>query len=460
MQTLHHGVWPEGRPHSLEVPRRSVFQNLVEAAERDPTRTAINYYGSPLSYRDLLADVKRLAGYLSKVAKVRPNDRVAICLQNSPQFVIAYYAVLAANAVVVPITPLSRRAELEHVFSDAEVKAVIFGAELGPVIEAVWPSCGRPALISVRYSDHLTDPTSWPVPETVTQQAGHSIGVPWLDTFSGDHTAPVHDRGPDDWCLIPYSSGTTGRPKGCLHTHGSVNFTLHAYPVWFALPSGSRYLATLPFYHVAGMQNSMNLPILTASTVYPLTRWDPGLALRLIEEERIEQWRSITTSMIDLLSLPETEDADLSSLAGIGGGGAQIPESIAQKMSDLIGLEFIEAYGLTETIAPTHINPPGASKKQCLGIPIFDVDCRVIDPDTLVELGPGETGEIVTHGPQLMREYWRLPDETTAAFTHFDGKRFFRTGDLGYYDAQGYFFFVDRLKRMINVSGQTFRPET
>jgi fatty-acyl-CoA synthase len=157
--------------------------------------------------------------------------------------------------------------------------------------------------------------------------------------------------------------------------------------------------------------------------------------------------------IVDLLSSPEVAGYDLSSIKWIGGGGAAMPEAIAQKLQDLCGLTFIEGYGLSETMAPSHINPPQRPKKQCLGIPLFETDARVVNPDTMAELAAGEVGEIVTHGPQVFDGYWNNPQANAACFIELDGKRFFRTGDLGRTDDEGYFFLVDRLKRMINVAG-------
>ena len=458
MQTRHYGVWPKGQPFSLAPAELSVFENLLLAVERNPDWTAIWYYGQALSYRALLNQVRRLAGYLTRVAGIKPNDRVALYLQNAPQFVIAYYAILAANAVIVPINPMSRRAELGHILGDSGARAVVFGEELGAELAAVAGDFQASALISVRYRDYAAPGDGFGFPVEIACPAPSPIGTPWRDALAADHPPPEHDRGPDDWCIIPYSSGTTGLPKGCLHTHASVQATIRAYPGWVGFEEGSRVLATLPLCHVTGMQNSMNVPILTGSTIYLTSRWNPRLAARIIQDHRIDQWRAITTMMIDFLSLPGAEEMDFSSLKAIGGGGAQMPDSVAQKLTDLIGLDFLEAYGLSETMAPSHMNPPGAAKKQCLGIPIYGVDCRIIDPQTSVELGPNQPGEIVTHGPQVFLGYWKRPEETEAAFIGIDGKRFLRTGDIGYYDEDGYFFFTDRLKRMVNVSGLKVWP--
>ncbi len=157
--------------------------------------------------------------------------------------------------------------------------------------------------------------------------------------------------------------------------------------------------------------------------------------------------------VVDFLANPKMRDYDLHSLVLLGGGGAPLPGAVGERLYDLLGLRYVEGYGLSESISQTHFNPPDRPKLQCLGIPSFDVDCRVIDPETLEELGPNQVGEIVSSGPQIMRGYWRKPEATEEAFLTLDGKRFLRTGDLGMYDDEGYFFMVDRLKRMINASG-------
>jgi fatty-acyl-CoA synthase len=172
-----------------------------------------------------------------------------------------------------------------------------------------------------------------------------------------------------------------------------------------------------------------------------------------IERARVTTWSAITTMLVDFLSNPKLGEYDLSSLRVLGGGGAAMPEAIARKLEQVIGLPYVEGYGLSETMAPTHINPPHRPKRQCGGIPIFNTDARVVDPETFRELGVGEVGEIIVHGPQVFKGYWRQEQASRDAFIEHDGKKFFRTGDLGYYDDEGYFFITDRLKRMINASG-------
>jgi len=217
-------------------------------------------------------------------------------------------------------------------------------------------------------------------------------------------------------------------------------------------------LASLPFFHVTGMQSVMNGGIFAGHTLVLLPRWDRESAARLISRYRVTVWTNISTMVVDFLANPRLAEHDLSSLRVICGGGAAMPAAVAQRVRDLTGVDYMEGYGLSETMAPCHINPLIRPKKHCLGIPIYGVDARVIDPATLTELPQGENGEIVVNGPQVFVGYWNDPAKTAAAFVELDGKRFFRTGDLGSVDAEGYFFFSDRLKRMINCSGMKVWP--
>ncbi|MEY4582638.1 MAG: hypothetical protein RL701_7341, partial [Pseudomonadota bacterium] len=242
----------------------------------------------------------------------------------------------------------------------------------------------------------------------------------------------------------------------CKHTHRSVMHTTVAGPKWAGTGDNNLeecILAVLPLFHVTGMQNGMNSALYIGATIVVLPRWDRKVAAELIQRYRVTSWTAVPTMVVDLLSSPDIDSYDLSSIRMMSGGGAAMPEAIAQKLQDLCGITYIEGYGLSETIAPTHVNPPQRAKKQCLGIPIFGTDSRVVDPETLVELGANQVGEIITHGPQVFQGYWNKPDADAACFVQIEGKRFFRTGDLGRVDEDGYFFIVDRLKRMINASG-------
>ena len=268
----------------------------------------------------------------------------------------------------------------------------------------------------------------------------------------------AHTAQPDDLVLLPYTSGTTGLPKGCMHTHRTLMSNACGGGQWGYASPESVSLAVVPMFHITGMMYGVLGSVYVASTSVILPRWDRELAGRLISRLHVTHWTCIPTMVIDLFGSPNYKSFDLSSLAYISGGGAAMPQAVAQRLLDEFGLTFAEGYGLTETAAPSHANPPERAKLQCLGFPIFGVDSRVVDPLTLEELPPGEVGEIITRGPMVFKGYWRHPESTEAAFVEFEGERFFRTGDLGRMDEEGYFFLTDRLKRMINASGYKVWP--
>jgi fatty-acyl-CoA synthase len=443
--TRHFAHWPPGVPHTLAVPQQSIYENL---AAQQPDRVAVDYYGTRITYAELKRDADALAGFLQQRGGVARGDRVLLYLQNSPQFIIAYYAILRADAVVVPVNPMNRTEELRHYVEDAQVSVAIVGQELHDRISPL----GVPHAIVATYSDFLRTATDLPIPDFVRAPRA-AAGISWADAIGARLTPGEHRAGADDLAVMPYTSGTTGKPKGCMHTHSSIQATTVPYLYWRGASEDSIVLSALPMFHVTGMQAGMNAPLYRGATLVVLSRWDRDCAAMQIERARVTTWSAITTMLVDFLANPRLGEYDLSSLRVLGGGGAAMPEAFARKLEEVFGLAYVEGYGLSETMAPTHINPPHRPKRQCGGIPIFNTDARILDPETRAELGVGEVGEIVVHGPQVFKGYWRQEQATREAFIEHDGKRFFRTGDLGYYDEDGYFFITDRLKRMINASG-------
>ncbi|WP_323750279.1 long-chain fatty acid--CoA ligase [Marinobacter sp.] len=455
MFTRHYDVWPKELPKTMTLPNTSVFTNLEISALRYPDHTAIIFYDAHITYRHLLAEVEAMAGYL-QAQGVKKGDRVLLYMQNSPQYVISYYAILRADAVVIPVNPMNRTAELEHYIADTQAAVCLAGQELVDYIAPLVKTTDLEQVVVASYSTYIKPNTDLELPAEVAAPAwsGDVTGVvSWESAMAPGHSPSEHTAGPDDLAVFPYSSGTTGAPKGCMHTHRSVMATTVHRVFWNLSTPDSVQLATLPFFHVTGMTGSMNGPIFSGSTAVIMTRWDRTTASKLLERYKVTAWTNIVTMAVDFLSNPDIGNYDLSSLIMIGGGGAAMPAAVAEKLKKLTGLDYIEGYGMSEAMGATHINPNARPKDQCLGIPVFDVDSRIIDPETFKEVGPGETGEIVTNGPQVTLGYWNRPAETEASFIEIDGKRFFRTGDLAYYDEEGYFFMVDRLKRMINASG-------
>jgi fatty-acyl-CoA synthase len=456
MNIRHYPFWPKRRPKAFPVPATNVAHNLATSAARYPDHPAIVYYDTPIAYRRLWDEVERLAGYLEHRAGVRRGDRVLLFMQNSPQFVIAYYAILRANAVVVPLNPMLVAEELLVFLEDSGAGVAIAGQELAARLRPYVPAPLRQVVVAA-YSDYVEGPTDLNLPPAVAAPRAALEGagfVPWHEALASAQPPGPIVAGGDDMALLPYTSGTTGRPKGCVHTHRSLQTTLWATPMWSVGSSpGGRVMSVLPYFHVTGMTGDMNAGLCHGATLVMLTRWDPLAVLTLIERYACTSMTAISTMVVDLLSNPHFRSEALRSLTSLGGGGAPLPTAVGTEIIRRLGLNYQEGYGLTETIAMTHANPPDRAKLQCLGIPTFGVDSRIIDPDTLRELGPNETGEIVIAGSQVMREYWNQPEANAEAFFELDGTRFFRTGDLGYMDDEGYFFLVDRLKRMINAAG-------
>ena len=258
--------------------------------------------------------------------------------------------------------------------------------------------------------------------------------------------------------MLPYTSRTTGLWKGCMHTHATLMANGCGGCQWGYASAESVGLAVVPMFHITGTLYGVIGPVFTGMTLVIMPRWDRELCGRLISRHQVTHWTCIPTMIIDLFASPNYRSFDLRSLRYLSGGGAAMPKAVAERLQEEFGLTFAEGYGLTETAAPTHGNPPERAKLQCLGMPIFGVDSRVVDPTTLEELPVGEVGEIISHGPMVFQGYWRQPEATEAAFVELDGRRFFRTGDLGRMDEEGYFFITDRLKRMINASGYKVWP--
>jgi fatty-acyl-CoA synthase len=460
MPNLHFEHWPK-ISKSLKLPETSLYQNLKVSAARYPDHSAIYYYGNTISYKELDEEVNALAGFLQQKLGVAKGERVLLFMQNSPQFVIGFYAISRADAVVVPINPMLTADELSFYIKDCGIDSALVGQELYDKVEPLVGTTPLNNVVIAAYSDYKGDEFSGTVPPEVEaarkvyDQPGH---FHWMEAIAAQYDPGEHRTRADDLVVLPYTSGTTGLPKGCMHTNRTVQAnTIGAYH-WSSSTTSAVHLTTLPLFHVTGMVHSMHMPIYSGSTMVLMTRWNREAAVEMIKSQGCTHWVAIATMIVDFLANPKLKQEDITTLTSISGGGAALPEAVGEKLYNLTGLRFVEGYGLSETIAQTHFNPPDRPKMQCLGIPSFDVDARIIEPSTGTELGTGEIGEIVVNGPQVMVGYYNRDDENRNSFIDIDGKKFFRTGDIGRFDEDGYYFMVDRVKRMINASGYKVWP--
>ncbi len=465
----HEAFWPSRLPASLMPAATSLWMNLWVSAARFPHKAALVFMGRAWTYREVVQAAEQVAGQLAACG-VQRGDRVVLDMQNCPQLVITHFAILRLDAVVVPVNPMNRAEELKHYITDPDTKVAVTTADLASELalasEALPEANRLKHLVVTAFTDVFDPaqlspqelPSAWRdwllTPRALPDLPSGQVHAwkPWIDSpLAGP--LPEVQAASEDLAILPYTSGTTGLPKGCMHTHGSIMHNAMAAGVWGNGSAENVALCVVPMFHITGMVSVMHASIFIGASLVIMPRWDRDVAGHLISKWKVTHWTNIPTMVIDLLGSPHMDKYDLSSLVYIGGGGAAMPEAVAQRLLEQFDLRYIEGYGLTETAAPSHSNPPEHPKKQCLGIPFMSVDARVVDPETLKELAMGESGEIVIHGPQVFKGYWKRPDATADAFFEMDGKSFFRSGDMGRVDEDGYFFMTDRLKRMINASG-------
>jgi fatty-acyl-CoA synthase len=436
----HYAFWPKRLPHSITPPATSLWHNLQVSALRYPDKAALVFFDRSMTYAQLLQKAEQLALFFIGLG-VQKGDRVVVCMQNCPQLIISHFAALRLDAVVVPVNPMNRAQELQHYITDPDTRVAVTTADLA----AEWATASNalPAdkrlqhLVVTHFADMFGDeaqndmPPAWrdwlltqhPLPAVQGAQV-HAWANAVTDAARAASLPPVA-AAPHDLAVLPYTSGTTGLPKGCMHTHGSIMHNAMGSGLWVGSTPQAVSLCAVPMFHITGMVSVMQACIYGSGTLVIMPRWDRELAGRLISRHKVTHWANIPTMVIDLLASPSFEQYDLSSLVSIGGGGAAMPQAVAQRLWEQFGLRYAEGYGLTETAAPSHQNPPDATKQQCLGVPYIGCDARVIDPDTLQEMPQGVQGEIIMHGPMNFQGYWKNPEATAKAFIELDGKRFF-----------------------------------
>ncbi|WP_313694754.1 long-chain-fatty-acid--CoA ligase [Halorarum halobium] len=430
----------------------NLVNNVAAAAEEHGDGTAVSFRGQDVPYRELWGQIGAFASGLAE-AGVEPGNRVGLYLPNLPQFVIGFHGTLRAGGVVVPMNPQYKAREIEHLLSDSEADVVVALADLAPFVEEVREETGVEHLVTV---------------------GGETEGGVTFDEFCGSPAFETVGRADDDVACQPYTSGTTGQPKGVLLTHENLRSNAEMSQT---LPAGGlrpddKLLGVLPLFHIYGMTVVMNATLFAGGAYYPLPSWDAQESLDLIESAELTMMHGVPAMYNDVINQPDVEDRHLSSLRMCGVGGAGIPIEVLRRFEELFDVKVYEGYGLTETSPVTHFNSPDEGRRVgSIGRTLPGVDSRIVTPEfedvPPVAEGPVDedevdldeiTGEVVVAGPNVMKGYHDRPEANEAVFTHADGKRWFHTGDVGYHDEDGFFYVVDREKHMINTAGYNVYP--
>jgi long-chain acyl-CoA synthetase len=441
-----------------EAPRPWLLFKALEAnAQRFPRRVALEFLGRSLTYRELWREVEAFAKGLQE-AGLRPGDRVAIMLPNSPQFVIAFYGTLLAGGVGVNVNPMYTSRELRHQLKDAGVQALVILDQLLPRYQEVKAEVPVRLLVRTGIQDYLPFPKNLLYPLMLRRkgQAPKALeGIPWRAFLKRGRPEPVAvDL--DDLALLQYTGGTTGLAKGAMLTHRNLSSNALQVRAWIPdFREGEEVvLGAIPFFHVYGMTVAMNLALLGAAKLVLLPRPEIGPIVEAIEKHRVTLFPGVPTLYVAFNNFPGIEKRDLKSVRACISGSAPLPLEVAERFEKLTGAKLVEGYGLTEASPVTHCNPLyGERRLGSVGLPLPGVDAKVVDEEGK-EVPLGEVGELIVKGPNVMKGYWNRPDETQKALK--DGWLF--TGDLARMDQDGYFYIVDRKKDMIIAGGYNIYP--
>ena len=463
-----HQFYDSAVPSGLSFASLTLPEMLERSAAAYPDTVAIEFLGSRLTYRQLKGDVDRLATALAALG-VSPGTRVAIHLPNLPQTVIAYYATLSLGAQVVMTNPLYVEREIEHQWSDAACQVAVtadflFASRLRhlksrlPVKHYVVASIPEYLRFPLKQLAPLKLRRAKP-PAIARVAAGRDVHR-FLPLVRGTEPDPPKVFvGLDDVAALQYTGGTTGVSKGAMLTHRNLSCNVQQIIAWLHCPHGTEIvLSALPFFHVFGMTVCMCFPVAAAATmvVLPNPRDIPAL-VKSVVKNRITLFIGVPAMFAAINDAPGIEPRDVGSVKSCFSGSAPLPVAVLERFEKLTGSRIVEGFGLTETSPVTHVNPlEGVRKVGSIGIPFPDTDSKVVDLETGTrEMAPGEPGELLIKGPQVMTGYWNMPGETAATLR--DGWLF--TGDIATIDKDGYHWIVGRKKDMIVAAGYNVYPD-
>ena len=455
--------WPEWVPHSINYPEIPLHQILDESAKKYPDNIAIIFQDKKISYRELSKEVNSFASGLQKNGLAK-NNRVAIYLPNIPQFIISYYGALKAGAIVTSICPLFKERELKHQLVDSGSDTLIILDLFYPLFEKIKSETHVKRVIVTSIKDYLPPLTriigSF-LGKIQSYDVSNETNVLFFKELTSSSPEPIEiEFDPvKDLALLQYTGGTTGLPKGAMLTHYNLVSNAYMCNAWYEGEEGKEtYLNVIPFYHIFGMTATLNNAVASASSMILIPRFDVVEVLKSIEKYKATVFSGVTTLYNALLNHPDIRKYDLTSLNFCICGASSIPPEIQRQFMELTGSTLVEGYGLTEASPVTHANPMDPTfetvKVGSIGFSWPDTEAKIVDPVSRIELPNGEVGELVIKGPQVMRGYWNMPEETLNVLR--DGWLY--TGDIARKDGEGYFFLVDRAKDLIKYKGHSVYP--
>ena len=455
--------WPEWVPHSINYPEIPLHQILDESAKKYPDNIAIIFQDKKISYRELSKEVNSFATGLQKNGLAK-NNRVAIYLPNIPQFIISYYGALKAGAIVTSICPLFKERELKHQLVDSGSDTLIILDLFYPLFEKIKSETHVKRVIVTSIKDYLPPLTriigSF-LGKIQSYDVSNETNVLFFKELTSSSPEPIEiEFDPvKDLALLQYTGGTTGLPKGAMLTHYNLVSNAYMCNAWYGGEEGKEtYLNVIPFYHIFGMTATLNNAVASASSMILIPRFDIVEVLKSIEKYKATVFSGVTTLYNALLNHPDIRKYDLTSLNFCICGASSIPPEIQRQFMELTGSTLVEGYGLTEASPVTHANPMDPTfetvKVGSIGFSWPDTEAKIVDPVSRIELPNGEVGELVIKGPQVMRGYWNMPEETLNVLR--DGWLY--TGDIARKDGEGYFFLVDRAKDLIKYKGHSVYP--
>jgi long-chain acyl-CoA synthetase len=461
--------YDKGVPHTVEIPTAPLFHFLEESARKYPDRACTIFKGAVITYKEMNELTDRLAAALVDMG-VKKGDRVGIFMPNTPQFVMAYYGILKAGGAVVATNPLYTPPEIEHQASDAGIEVMFVMTNFYKTIKKAQPKTKIKKLIVTNLKETL--PPLMRILFTLAREkkggfrieGGLQEGEVWLQDLLAKYKGaprPTVNVEPDDTALFQYSGGTTGVSKGAIATHGNVVANTLQMRGWFVnMEEGKElFLMGIPLFHVYGMVAGMSLAMATSSTMVmvPNVR-DLKDVMDNISKYRCTIFPGVPALYNGINNHPDVkaQKYDLSSIKACISGSAPLMRETKEEFEKLTGGKVFEGYGLSEAPTGTHCNPLlGLNKTGSIGMPLPNMECRIVSlDDGETDLPQGEIGELLLHGPQVMKGYHNMPTETANSLRKDkDGKVWLYTGDIVRMDEDGYFYIVDRKKELIKPGG-------